>query len=375
MKIGLLSLPLNWNYGGMLQQYALKEILSDLGGDVVVFSRRMDRIGIYRRAPVFFKWKMLSLLAYLPFLRSFPLIGVQEFKRRNLPSLTRDIFDDKTLRSLSNQMSIEAFVVGSDQVWNREAAPKLTNYFLDFTRGMSNLRRIAYAASFGKDGWNYLSGETEACSQLARHFDAISVREDSGVGLCREHFGVDAVHLLDPTLLLDRGDYQKIIERSRVRRYQNSLLTYILDESDYKHELIQGVSEHMGLEVVSLMPRGKLESLKRGLRGQYATVEQWLCGFYSADYVVTDSFHGTLFSVIFNKPFIAIANEERGVARFQSFLEMIGLEDRLVFVGSEWASIIEQPINWDEVNRKISVQRKKAFEFLKHGLESGVDVI
>lgn len=368
MKIGLLSLPLNWNYGGILQQYALKETLQGMGHVVTIFSRRMDRDGMLRRAPVCFKWKTLSYLAYIPFLRFLPLIGVQDFKRRHLTNLTGEIFDDATARKLSVDLALKAFVVGSDQVWNRTATPKLYNYYLDFTHEIPDVRRIAYAASFGKSEWDYSEAETKMCAELAQSFDAISVREDSGVTLCREKLGVAAVHMPDPTLLLKKEQYQAVISGARICTQTNSLLTYILDDSEYKRIVVSGVAKALTLDVVELMPQGIGATIKEAFKGKRATVEQWLSGFDSADFVVTDSFHGTLFSIIFNKPFIAIANEARGVARFQSFLKLVGLEDRLVFERDDYSELLVRPIDWTEMNRKIEEQSQQAYEFIELGL-------
>jgi hypothetical protein len=369
MKIGLLSLPLNWNYGGILQQYALKETLQGMGHVVTIFSRRMDRDGMLRRAPVCFKWKTLSYLAYIPFLRFLPLIGVQDFKRRHLTNLTGEIFDDATARKLSVDLALKAFVVGSDQVWNRTATPKLYNYYLDFTHEIPDVRRIAYAASFGKSEWDYSEAETKMCAELAQSFDAISVREDSGVTLCREKLGVAAVHMPDPTLLLKKEQYQAVISGARICTQPNSLLTYILDDSEYKRIVVSGVAKALTLDVVELMPQGIGATIKEAFKGKRATVEQWLSSFDSADFVVTDSFHGTLFSIKFNKPFIAIANEARGVARFQSFLKLVGLEDRLVFEEGDYSELLARPIDWVEVNRKVEEQSQQAYEFIELGLE------
>jgi len=369
MKIGLLSLPLNWNYGGILQQYALKETLQGMGHVVTIFSRRMDRDGMLRRAPVCFKWKTLSYLAYIPFLRFLPLIGVQDFKRRHLTNLTGEIFDDATARKLSVDLALKAFVVGSDQVWNRTATPKLYNYYLDFIHEIPDVRRIAYAASFGKSEWDYSEAETKMCAELAQSFDAISVREDSGVTLCREKLGVAAVHMPDPTLLLKKEQYQAVISGARICTQPNSLLTYILDDSEYKRIVVSGVAKALTLDVVELMPQGIGATIKEAFKGKRATVEQWLSSFDSAEFVVTDSFHGTLFSIKFNKPFIAIANEARGVARFQSFLKLVGLEDRLVFEEGDYSELLARPIDWVEVNRKVEEQSQQAYEFIELGLE------
>lgn len=368
MKIGIFSLPLNWNYGGILQQCALRRVLKDMGHEVFVFSRRMDRDNRLLKGLVIIKWRALKAMSAIPLLRFLPLVGVQPFKARHLPELSDDIFDDASMKRVSIEAGLQAIVVGSDQVWNCRAAPKLHNYFLDFTQGLSNLRRIAYAASFGKSEWLYSPEDTEVCAKLVQHFDAVSVREDSGVELCCKHLNVDADLMPDPALLLTRDGYVEMISKARVRRSEKVVLTYILDATGSKSRLIRDVAGKLQLSEAPLMPRGRMEAFKWGLKGHHATVEQWLCGFYDADFIVTDSFHGTLFAVLFNKPFIAIANEGRGVARFQSFLTMVGLEDRLVFENSQYDNLVNKQVDWVGVNDKVYVQRKRALDFIKDGL-------
>ena len=171
--------------------------------------------------------------------------------------------------------------------------------------------------------------QTEACARLVRSFQAVSVREDSGVTLCREHFGVQAVHVLDPTMLLCREDYMTLFESASIQTSSGNLLCYILDETPAKTVIINNVAMECGLVPFSV--KSKSEAITAPLVDRIQPpVEQWLRGFYDARLVITDSFHACVFSILFQKPFIVIGNANRGMSRFTSLLNMFGLKDRLV---------------------------------------------
>lgn len=119
---------------------------------------------------------------------------------------------------LTQKYGLDAYVVGSDQVWRPafNLGPRLGNMFLDFAG--DDVKKISYAASFGCKEWEYTEEQERMCGKLAKRFDAISVREASGVDLCKEHFGVDATLVLDPTLLLNKEDYGKVCHDVPKRR-------------------------------------------------------------------------------------------------------------------------------------------------------------
>jgi hypothetical protein len=208
---------------------------------------------------------------------------------------------------------------------------------------------------------------------LAKNFNAISVREDSAVKLSNDNLGVDAVHVLDPTMLLTKEDYEELVVKDQVSKSKGNLMIYVLDKSYKNTEIIQQVAIELGLIPFSLMPLYTFSSVgKKYIKDcVFPPVTEWLRGFMDADFVITDSFHGTVFSIIFNKPFLSIGNAGRGVTRFTSLLKIFGLENRLV-LPSEKFSIkkIKGNIDFDKVNQILSNEKKRSKEFLFNALNN-----
>lgn len=225
------------------------------------------------------------------------------------------------------------------------------------------VKMYAYAASFGKEEWLLNSKETKETKLLVSNFTAISVREQSAVELCRDYWGVNAQHVLDPTLLLNAEDYLKTIKVSR----ENSVLfAYILDESTFKENVVKMISDLKKLAVYRCMPK---EELINGVTKKidncvYPPVDQWLNGFYNADCVVTDSYHGMVFSIIFKKPFVVIGNAQRGMARFESLLTVLGLENRIVDSVEKAFKVMNTPLNYENVYVILERKRCEALKFL-----------
>ena len=190
-----------------------------------------------------------------------------------------------------------------------------------------NVRRIAYAASFGTNDWEFSEEDTLECARLAKLFDKISVREKSGVRLCEEYLGVQAEHVLDPTLLLNAEDYIRLFEDAKVPKSEANLFCYVLDANAESESIISSL-ENDGYKAM----HAKLvtNSTRENPRPCQLSVEEWLRGIYDAELVVTDSFHACVFSIIFKKPFIALGNKTRGNTRFDSLFETFDLQDRHV---------------------------------------------
>ena len=196
-------------------------------------------------------------------------------------------------------------------------------------------------------------------------FNAVSVREESGIKLCRKIFGIDAVCTLDPTMLLTSEDYDNLSVEAPLS--SGNLMTYILDESQLTDEIIDNVAKEFGLtpfRVNSKVEQGDNEP-KLSNR-QQPPVENWLRGFRDAEYVITDSFHACVFSIIYNKPFLCIGNGFRGMARFNSLLGQFGLMDRLVSIDSD--HIPSSDIDWTKVNAILEEKRRKSLDFLRQAL-------
>ena len=374
MKIGILTLPLHTNYGGILQAYALQTVLERMGHNVEVLNKSQRKRLPAKWGLVFLKrvikkyvlGRKVRVFAEFYHNKYYPIMSknTQPFiekyiKQRLLPSL-----------KVIERKDYDAIVVGSDQVWRPCCfrpmwGASMEQAFLDFSK-LWNVRRIAYAASFGSDLWEYNSQETEECKKLAKLFSIISVREQSGVSLCKDYLSADAVVVPDPTMLLSKDDYIKLIESSNVPQSAGNLLCYVLDETPEKRDLVELVSKEKNLRPFRV--NSKIEDHFAPVEERVQPpVEQWLRGFYDADFVVTDSFHACVFSIIFEKPFIVYGNVSRGMARFESLLSLFGLECNLITSLSDYKEGCGKKVASLEV---IDSFREKGLLTLKQGLNN-----
>lgn len=376
MRIGILTLPLHTNYGGILQAYALQRVLQGMGHEVVVIDEEKQfRFSLKRRIEMYVKGKLKRLL-----LGKDAIIYSPEYYKLLWEARTKYtgqfVAEHIARRGVSNISEItegefDAFVVGSDQIWRERYAklfPGVRNAFLQFTEGW-NVRRISYAASFGTDKWEYNKSDTVTCSVMVQRFDAVSVREASGVELCRDKLSVEATHVVDPTLLLDSTDYIKLINTD-TSRSQGDLMCYLLDQSTDSSKIVSSIAEAKALKPFSTNTQTENQQLSLEERIQ-PPVEEWLQGFRDAEFVVTDSFHACIFSILFAKPFVVIGNKNRGMARFESLLQVFGLTDRLVCSHEDYLSRREtllKPIDYEQISRILDEKRSEALEFLGEAL-------
>jgi hypothetical protein len=339
MKIGILTLPLRKNYGGIMQAYALQTVLQRMGHDVTVLNIKDEVRPLWSTISI--KTFVRRIVKKLLFDHK-AIIFREHFAQKsfeNFTSLVCDFVNSNINRSDYNDLHeikegvFDAIVVGSDQIWRpyffkTDWKAPMEDGFLKFTDKWS-IKRIAYAVSFGVDTWLLNDAETEHCSALAKKFDGISVREKSAVALCKQHLSLDVPQVLDPTLLLNVSDYVALIKNANTPPSPGNLLAYILDENDTKSAFINHVASKKRLTPFFTNTSFPIRDKKNAAKLKMKSVEEWLRGFYDADFIITDSFHGCVFSIIFNKPFIALGNQARGMDRFYSLLSMFGLEDRL----------------------------------------------
>jgi hypothetical protein len=375
MKIGIFTLPLHTNYGGILQAYALQTVLEREGHHVEV-------IDVAPPAPNL----LLMPLRYLKRFIKKILLGrgcvFIERKNRADKKIIRKYTDgfiskyihQRAFRTLLdiNPNDYDAIVVGSDQIWRKpyfrgSVSKNVADEFLAFTDGW-RLKRVAYAASFGVDYCEYTEAELSEMSKCAKMFDAISVREDSGIKLCKDMLGVDAKHVLDPTMLLDKSGYIKLIETSGIGKSRGNLFAYILDSTADKTDLVSRVAADKKLIPFEVHnPKVGNVNSKAEDRVQ-PPVEEWLRAFCDAEFVVTDSFHACVFSIIFGKPFIAVGNVERGMARFQSLLKMFGLESHLLLNTGDYCSSADYSLS-EGSEQRLAEMRCSSAEFLQNALK------
>lgn len=375
MKIGIITQPLKNNYGGLLQNFALQFVLKRMGNEVITLDQNTHK---HTRAQIY-KWFLIGLIKNI-LGHNIPLPRYVTEEDNKIISKNTSKFIDKYIAhteklecneafiEATKKHKLDAIIVGSDQVWRPMYNVKITRSFLDFTQDM-NIIRIAYAASFGVDNWEYNPEQTEICSKLAKKFNAISVREKDGISLCKNYLGVKSQFVLDPTMLLDKEDYIRVVEESGITSSEGDLFTYILDKSPQKEDFISKVATKLGLTPFSVLPSnniGKYKAKKEDCI--YPAVEQWLRAFMDAKFVICDSFHGAVFSIIFNKPFVVIGNKERGMSRFNTLFDIYSLQDRLLDTSSD-ISIVDKAIDWDKINGKRNELKKLSLEFIVDNLK------
>ena len=334
----ILTHPPASNYGGILQAYALQRALVglDYDADIVDYTSRLQIAMRPKggRARLFSLLKLISAILGIG-KRPVPSPYVSWFHRLFKKRFMRLFPLNDSRSNLSRLCDKAAFIVGSDQVWRPCYSPCIADYFLKDVPSSADVLKIAYAASFGTDQWEFSDEETSEYSKLAKLFDFISVREKSGVRLCHEFLSVDAQHVLDPTMLLGAQDYIHLIENANIPESTSNLFCYILDPNSESEKIIKSL-ERDGYKVTYAMLTAN--PTKSNPRPCQMSVEEWLRGIYSAELVVTDSFHACVFSIIFKKPFVALGNPQRGNTRFDSLLETFGLRGRLIL---NYSSFVE----------------------------------
>lgn len=358
-RVGIITiLPDNNNYGGILQGLALQNVLKENGIEGVLIQRIRTRISNFGKIKQFLK-KIVQ--GERPTNKSIGK-ALDRFVREKFNPVTDRIDNNKDMFTLVHKYNLSCVLVGSDQVWRKAYnKDRKSNFFLDFVP--DEARKVAYASSFGIDSWDYTWKETQEYKKLIKRFSYVSVREDSGVILCKEHFDVDAELVLDPTLLMSR-DFYESLGACEDTEYENGILVYLIgEETDAISHMVDDISKMLDFSQFYI---GKTKYNK-----EYPSVESWINGFKKAKFVITDSYHGFIFSLIFNVPFLIIGNRNTGLARYSSLLKVIGLENRLILENYEESmEIVSEDINWEDVNEIIGSQRIKSIKFLLNSIKN-----
>lgn len=306
MKIALLTIWREKNYGAELQAYATIKVLQQLGHDVEMIDIRLSDCS-------HLNWKgnigrFISQLG--PSHKKFC-----NFWNKHIPTTKRY----KSIKEIqANPPQADVYIVGSDQVWN----PKLTKefatlYFLNF--GDNNVKRISYASSFGTDKWNYPNLKEEVKSLLDR-FAHVTCREDSGVEILNEEFGIFADHVIDPTLLLD--NYSDLTGQTTERE---TLVYYPLSTD---HEL-ETYSHKLAEELNLIAVNNKFcTTILDFAEWDRVSIAEWVKNIAEAKFVVTRSFHGMVFSILHKRQFAVLAGNHGRSTRLTSLLKILGIEDR-----------------------------------------------
>jgi len=357
VKIGIITFHFPINYGAVLQTYALYKTLTDMGHDVEIIDYQPD----YHVKKYAWSWRYCGLHIrnlILPKLhRKF-----DKFRKTHL-KLTPRLYS--SLDDLITDSPVaDAYICGSDQIWNPDLTSLDPAYFLQF--GGENIKRIAYAGSFGKS--TLTQGERSKIKLYTEGLDFISVREQSGLEIINSICKKGGERVVDPTMLInDYGSIAKPASRNKrfvlvVNLQNNPLLRYTSDL----------ISKELGLPLIILNNLSMKLWNQKGKR-LYPSPEEYLSLIQDADYIITNSFHGTIFSLIFKKPFLTTPLNGKDAVknnRINGLLESCGLSDRFVENFSK-TKIIEQMkkrIDWNQTMISIEIQRNKSLFFLQNAL-------
>lgn len=367
MKIGILTLPLHMNYGGILQAWALQTVLEHRGYKVEILGKKATNHSAI-------SWPFVWMVRFLRKIKGCRDIKVfyevyeSRRKTRVCSKINRFIKSRIHTRFIKGLESIpaksyDAIVVGSDQIWRKPYINQLwqtQDVSLAWLAALpeDNLKRIAYAASLGIGHWDFSESETAQIKEAIRKFNAISVRETSATDILSTHIGCKADFVLDPTMLLRPEEYSELLSINS-KNSTDTVVSYILDPSEFSGKLITEVvsSKRLRHKELNMLPDGSV----------LISVEEWVESIANARMVVTDSFHGCIFSLIFGKPLIFMYNESRGNARFDSLIATFKLGGNCISDLAQYNSKKSYDLP-AETCSIINDLRDKSMGFLKNAL-------
>lgn len=379
-KIGIITLSLfNYNYGGILQNFALQQFL------IQNFDCEVQTINLENTSQGTSFMQKVKIKIYKSFIFDFNSfrdrinIKLKEFIDKKIVLSTIKVVDKRQFNRLIKEEKLNVLIVGSDQIWRFD-------YLLESLHDVAMLKtdhqilKLSYAASFGVEEWDYPELTEKFIAEL-RHFKSVSVRESSGMTIFDNYFQIkNADFHIDPTLLFSQDFYLKIIGINIENEKKNILYAYILDMEENIFSTLSEIKEQMKIDLMATeLLENILQKINRknwksftGLKAK--PVELWLRNFYEAKYIITDSFHGMVFSIIFEKQFVVLGNEKRGLARFSSLLNQLDLSNRLLISkntdSNEIERLLKTPIDYDAVSKVLHIERKRAFQYFSKNIVS-----
>lgn len=353
MKIGVITYHKELSQGATFQAYATYRALRELGCDVEVID--LEHVNKSPRP----QWQVILIKLYM----SLSDYRQEKFRRKFYPSYSRHYANIEELRA--NPPAIDAACVGSDQTWNIKIATEenMPAFFLDF--GPKEMGRFSYASSFGYSYWQIEDAkETQRIGELLKSYTGLSVREMTAQKILKEKFGLDATLVCDPTIL--HADYD---EFTKGLKQKNEVICYSLNVSSLpKQQAIKDISEFVGAPIRWM---GKPFFVKGTRYTYFPDVYRWFRYIARSKFVLTDSFHGTVASLLCQKPF-AVLYEENGLSsRIVDLLSKVGLQDRIYYNYKDFSSsqAWKEPIDYVKVNELLEEYRQSSWNYLKSVVE------
>jgi polysaccharide pyruvyl transferase WcaK-like protein len=364
MIIGIVTIHFGTNHGSALQSYALTRVLNKNGHNVKIIDYIPERYNAWkslkeRKASqypqiIIFGYYLYTARKRMKIRRIF-----ERFLINNVP-LTRRYTKPDELKS--NPPKADVYITGSDQVWNYDYNTQNDyTYFLDFVP--KGKKKVSYAASFGKD--KLTDEEINEYLPMLRKFDAISVRESSALDILRA-INCNGVNTLDPTFLIDKDEWVEIVGTTNNKN--KYLLIYVMDGLyDKLLDCGEKIAQALGLKIY-VVSFSRIKDKRIDKNFIYCNPFDFVRMMNEATFVVTNSFHGTAFSIILNKPFISVAKSKYNT-RITCLLELFGLNSRFIVDNFDLNKALLS-IDYNEVSTKLCVLRQKSLDFLMAALDS-----
>lgn len=351
MKIALLTIWHCGNYGAELQAYATYRALSELGHSVSIIDFRENETE---------NKNIKSRIARLINRSTITNLKFTLFWHKYLPKKTCHY---KTIKDLiKNPPNADVYIVGSDQVWNYNITKqRAAAYFLSF--GNNSIRRMSFASSFGIRSWNATPDFTQKVQEWLNNFEAISCREKSGIEILNNVFNLKATQVLDPTLLFN--DYSELLHKKPSTK--KTLVYYPLSENPDMEKFAIDLAKQLNLKFKNI---NKGLKLTRTIVINKLSIQKWIKSIAEAQLVITPSFHGLAFSLVFHKQFIIISNninQDRNV-RMTDLLDTLNLNNRYFSNIKDVQDIKpwEEHIDYKIVDKKLNELRKLTRDYLKN---------
>ena len=346
MKVSIITYHDEDNYGATLQAYATYRAVKELG-------HTPEIINLHMRHNDGLPSKILFALKRYRF---------NCFRKKYLLNKTRLY---TTVDQLRNDPPVsDVYLVGSDQTWNPTISKEYAlAYFLDF--GKEEQKRVSYASSFGTSTWvDSEVAKKENVKNLLSRFSSLLVREDRAVEICKNEFGLEAKQVVDPVLLFP--SYPELT--GKIKQTNNIIIYKILNDPEFYNRAVE-LGHHLGCDVRSI---GSMRRPK-GIKTAYPErIEKWISNIAGAKYVFTDSFHGTVLSLLYHKQFVVYVGDPKKLSRISSLLCMLGLSDRILSSKDSLKMIaykLATPIEYEQVDAKLKEGRTLSLKLIQNAIE------
>lgn len=373
-KVGLITFHNSINYGVFLQAYALQTFIELAGyeAEIIDYNKftenKKKKSIVYRIKHLKESLKIFHMICFLHKKRvkekegKFRIFAQNNFKLSKLMGTFDDIVKEES--------EYDKFVCGSDQIWNPEYTQGNPVYFLRFT---PREKRIAYAPSFGvrqlsKILYEYLNKYKLYLSE----FSAISVRESTGQSIIHDFLSISPNVVVDPTLLLSEKCWQEKCRKVQIKG-KKYVLFYVLGDNYLYRKLAKKIAAQ-GRYTVMCIPTNPLWDRLRCVKRCYAGIDEFLYLIRNAEYIITDSFHGTAFSVIFRKNFSAILRNDTAhslCSRIEDFLGKIHLQKNCVNVSDILSINVNNKTNYSYSVEVLETWIEESKEYLEKALSEG----